>query len=123
MIESVVVEEQNLTIITGTGKLTKDELVQAIQSFYQGTPTINVLWNLLEADVSNIISDEVSDLANFVKSIAHSRPDGKTALVATWDATFGMGRMYQTWADVSEQTSHVNVFRTIDEAHSWMGLA
>ena len=65
--------------------------------------------------------DELRDIANFTKQHEEFRRSGKTALVASTDLTFGLGRMYDTLVEIENLSHSVKVFRPMDEAIKWLG--
>jgi hypothetical protein len=46
----------------------------------------------------------------------------KRAFVASSPAVFGMGRMWQTFAELSDRPSQVRVFYDLPSALEWLGL-
>lgn len=48
------------------------------------------------------------------------RPGTRRAIVASSDVTFGLARMFGTYAESASQS--IAVFRAIDEAERWLGL-
>ena len=119
MILSTEDMKRNLTIYTCRGQISVDEIKKKVKSFYEGTPSRNVIWDFTEADLSSITADEIRALANGVKKLAHSREGGKTAIVAPEDISYGFGRMYQIFAEIYAQIADIQVFRSRSEAEHW----
>jgi len=111
---------RDLSIYTCTGELSADEIMKTVKSIYEGTPSRNIIWDLAESDVSSIKADEVRELARGVKRLAHSREGGKTAIVSPKDISYGIGRMYQIFAEIYVQSSQIEVFRSKLEAERWI---
>ncbi len=120
MIKMSQKEAEALTEFHCSGELTIDEVKDAIEDFYRGTPTRNVIWELTAANISTIRAQDVRGVAIFAREAAHSRPGGKTALVGDKDTTFGISRMYQSFAELAGQESNIQIFRTRDEALAWV---
>ena len=120
MILSTEDMKRNLTIYTCRGQISVDEIKKKVKSFYEGTPSRNVIWDFTEADLSSITADEIRALANGVKKLAHSREGGKTAIVAPEDISYGFGRMYQIFAEIYAQIADIQVFRSRSEAERWL---
>lgn len=120
MIESTVDSTRDLTRHTCHGRVTAQEIAQVVEIFYQGKPTRLVLWDFREADLRDVVGDDVRWLASRVKHMAHSRVGGKTAIVASDDIAFAWGRMYALTAEVSHQQVPVRTFRDLDEAEKWL---
>ena len=94
--------------------------METIESFYASSPSASVMWDFTEADLSRLTADEVRMVASDVKSLAHSREGGKTAIVSPSELSYGMVRMYQTFAEIYEQTAIVEAFRSRLEADRWI---
>jgi hypothetical protein len=109
-----------LSIYTCRGQLSVDEIMKTVKSIYDGIPSRNIIWDLAESDVSGITADEVRDLARGVKKLAHSREGGKTAIVSPKDISYGIGRMYQIFAEIYAQSAQIEVFRSKMEAERWV---
>ncbi len=120
MISSTEDIKRNLTIYTCKGQISVDEIGKKVKSFYEGTPSRNVIWDFTEADLSSITADEISALASGVKRLAHSREGGKTAIMAPEDISYGFGRMYQIFAEIYAQIADIGVFRSKLEAERWL---
>lgn len=120
MITTIRDEARDLTAHLCEGRVAIEEIAETIRKFYSGVPTRHVLWDLTEADVSDIHSSQIESLADLVKSIAHSRSGGKTALVAASDLSFGLSRVYQALAEITDQASELQVFRSVEEARAWI---
>lgn len=53
MIETIVDKKKDLTIHKCSGSLTDEEFKEAIQSFYDGNPTMNVIWDFSKASLAD----------------------------------------------------------------------
>ncbi len=120
MIKDEIDRQRQLTVHTCSGKITFEELQDAVKQLYDGEPTANHLWNLEQADVSGISVEDITRLARFAKEYAPSRRSGKTAIVSSKDLGFGMARVYEIYADLVEQTVQLKTFRALEEAYSWL---
>jgi hypothetical protein len=68
-------------------------------------------------------ADRVRDLAEVAAAMDDKSTRSKFAIVATADVAFGLGRMFQSYREVMEQsTREVGVFRTMAEALSFLGI-
>ena len=113
--------EASLTILAVKGVLTSQEIIGALAEFYEHDATPHLLWDFSEADLSGITSAHMEQIIAVSKSKAHIRPDGRTALVVQKDLSFGLSRMYETLADISQHPVAYRVFRDKDEAVAWLG--
>ena len=120
MVTSTADPERNLTIVTCAGQITAKEIMETIESFYANSPSLSVMWDFTEADLSRLTADEVRMVASDVKRLAHSREGGKTAIVSPSELSYGMVRMYQAFAEIYEQTAVVEAFRSRLEADRWI---
>lgn len=120
MIASSVDDSLQLTTHRCRGAVSVSEISEVIEKFYKGHPTLHVLWDLSEADVSSIRSGEIEALARGVISSSHSRNGGKNAIVSPNDISFGLSRVYQSFAEMKDQMTTTKVFRSEKEALEWL---
>ena len=120
MINKDIDSERQLTIHVLYGRILIQELSDAVKELYNSGPTLNHLWDLTEADLSQIRGDDLRKLATFVKRYAPARVGGRTALVAINDLGFGLSRMYEVFAEISDQQVEIKVFRSRKEAEKWI---
>ncbi len=121
-IETQSDESKKLTIFTASGELTYREVSDAIKSFYEGTPTQNVLWDLFSGTTANITMDEVRMISLTLERFRKSRKGAKTALVSSSDLTYGQSRMLQKLLEVfgDRHPVELRVFRGREEARLWL---
>ncbi len=64
----------------------------------------------------------VEDLARLAAAMDPPPGPSKFAIVASDDVSFGLGRMFQAYREMDPRsTKQVEVFRTMDEALTWIG--
>jgi hypothetical protein len=121
-VESGTDESKRLTVFTGKGEVTYEEVKAAIEHFYEGNPTEKVLWDLRNASVDGISPMHVEQLATLLKHHIGAEKGVKTAIVSPLDMAFGLARMLVSMLEVKKRDGSVymNVFRTIDEAYDWL---
>ncbi|PLX43003.1 MAG: hypothetical protein C0608_00895 [Deltaproteobacteria bacterium] len=112
--------EQSLTTFVGSGELSSHEFLESINDFYRGEVTLNVLWDLTQADLKKIDSHSVREFTVVPTDAEESRRGGKTAVVVSSTYGFGLSRMYQLQKEVGEHSFETMVFRTLDEALKWI---
>lgn len=95
--------------------------MKTVQVYYDDMPSLNVIWDLTEADPTSITAYEIRAMAKNVKKLSHSREGGKTAIISPKDISYGLSRMYQTYAEIFAQIINVEVFRSRLEAERWLG--
>jgi len=120
MIETIVDSKNDLTIHKCSGSLTEEGLINTIHSLYDGTPTLNIVWDFSDASVEGISSSFVRRLAKEVRELGAIRPGGKSAVVAPKDLIFGLARMFQIMTDEKGFPFTIKVFRSFDEAMQWL---
>ena len=59
-------------------------------------------------------------IIDHAKGFAHLRNNGKTAIVISSSLGFGLGRMYDTLAQIADHPVKHSVFRSYDEAVAWI---
>jgi hypothetical protein len=123
MIEVFQQDRPELTLFKCTGRVLSTDIEESIRAFYQGKPSQNVVWDISDAEISELSATDVRSIAETTKQLAHSRPGGKTAIVSAADMPFGLARMYQAFAELAEQKSHVEVFRSREEALAWISFS
>ena len=119
-INSHIDETKKLTIFKATGVLRYDEIISTVKSFYEGQPTENVLWDLVEITEAQLTSEQVETIAGFDLRYESTRPKGKTALVAPKDEVFGLSRMFSTLSEIKDIPFQLNIFREIEQAYQWL---
>ncbi len=121
-IESSTDVSRSLTIFTGKGELSYEEVKDAIEAFYESDRTDCVLWDLQTASTDRISPSQVKQIASLLKQYSEYRKGVRTAIVSSQDMTFGLARMLVTMLEVKERniSLFMHVFRTIDEAYHWL---
>lgn len=112
--------EDDLTVLTVRGQVTAAEILEGLEAFYAGTPTLNLLWDLQGADLSPLTSEDLQLIMNRAKQHAPRRAGGRTALVIGSDFAFGMSRMYEILSDVHGHPVAHATFRTLEEGLAWL---
>ena len=121
-ITSRVDEDKQLTIFTGAGDLSFDEVRDAITSFYEGDHSLKVLWDLRDAAAREISSRQVEQIALLLEEYGGRSKGVKTAIVTPTDLNYGLSRMLISFVEIREERYPVfmKVFRAMDEAENWL---
>lgn len=114
------IKDASLTILTVIGVVTCEDVIHALEDFYENDVTQNILWDYIDADVSKITEKCMMQIIEIAKSYAHLRKKGRTAIVGRTDLTFGLSRMYEILSEVNEHSIQHRAFRNIDEATAWL---
>lgn len=120
MIETTVDRKNDLTIHRCIGTLTEEELNNTIQSLYDSTPTLNIVWDCSDVNVDGISSSFVRRIAKVLRELGSARSGGKSAVVAPEDLMFGLARMFQIMSDTDDFPFKIKVFRYYGEASQWL---
>jgi hypothetical protein len=112
----------DLTIITAVGRMKPADFQEWTATYYAGTVTSLALWDLTQADLSEIHTEDLLNDAAHTKSVADIRKGGKTAIVSGNSLEYGMSRMLEAFYDLESVPFEVQVFRTIDDAMKWLGV-
>jgi hypothetical protein len=120
MIEATVENEHNLTIHKCSGNLTTKEMIDAIYSFYNCSPTQHALWDFSNASMNDIPAEDIRKMFALVKNIGFTRQGGKTAVVTPTDLGYGLSRMFQIMSDTDDFPFMIKVFRHYEEASQWL---
>ena len=90
----------------------------------RATVTSRILWDVREADFSEISHDDILDHVDFTKQlIADVRQGGKTAVVLDKDMLgFGLSRMRETYFEMEDVPVTMRTFTNIEDALEWLGV-
>lgn len=121
-IKMYVDPSRQLTIFTGIGEITFDDIARSINTFYAESPTLNVLFDISRASVKTISANQIAQIAERLPKLRMARKRGRTAIVAATDLSYGLARMFETMTAVSFKFHLVEtrVFRDIKVAMDWL---
>ena len=119
-IETNLDENNNLTSYIVQGTLLPDQIIATIHEFYSEKPTKYVLWNFSQAQIAQISNNDIKEIVKIVTKCADRNIVLKTALVFSEDGAFGLGRMFETLAELEETPQQFMSFRNIDDAYKWL---
>ena len=116
----VTYKDNDLTIFTIIDELNMDELMALLQSIYQEKPTLNFLWDIRKGSIKQLSSENLAQIATFVKSVSGRRQAGRTAFVVARDVDYGIGRMLDAYGENEGLPIETRVFRNYVEAVVWL---
>ena len=119
-ISSYIDPLRQVTVFTPTGVINFNKILSAIKSFYEGSPTKNVIWKLNAVSKIDITSQEIEKIAASRPRNNKTRPEGKTAIVAQKNYYFGISRMFETYSQLKNMPFQVMVFHIMEEAYQWI---
>ena len=126
-IEVTIDHARRLVTATGRGILTGED-VFGYQRDVWSRPDVsgyNELMDMREVEQIDLRSvDNMRALAELSASMDVPAAPSKFAIVAITDEAFGLGRMYETYRRLEgKSTKQVGVFRSLNEAYTFLGVA
>lgn len=121
-IETTYDLSRDLTIFKAVGTMEAAHFNDCLQRYYEAGVTTNALWDLSEAQLSDITTDEIRSLALYGSQLAAIRTADKTALVFNSLFEYGLGRIFQTFVEMNTTPVEVELFLSLDEAMEWLGI-
>lgn len=119
-IETTYDSSRDLTTFKAVEIMVANDFFDCLQSYYEAGATSLAMWDLSEAELSGLTSDEISNLAQFGSQLASTRSKGKTAIVFNSHFEYGLGRIFQTYVEMNPTPVEVHLFRSCDEAMEWL---
>ena len=117
----VIHKEQCVVVSTGSGRVTFAEVEERINEGLTDPdfdPSFNEIVDLRAVTTVEMSGSEVRTLAN--RKVFSS--NSKIALVVSSPAVFGMGRLFETYSEMSKVSSQVRVFHDLPSALEWLGI-
>lgn len=114
------IKKKDLTIIYVIGKVSVNDITDALKDFYESSRTLKLLWDLSKSDLTDITSDHLREILSVAKDYAYLRKGGKTAFFISGSLGYGITRMYEIIAELYDHPVEFNVFRSRDEAMKWL---
>jgi len=113
-------EDRDLTIHVVTGPVSEEEMYDALENFYKREPTALLLWNMSQADVSQVTTETLQRLVRKSTQLGGSRQGGRTAVIASEDLQYGLARMSEVFAEIESAPYSFRAFRSRQEALQWL---
>jgi len=113
---------RDLTLIIATGVMKAADFQEWTDRYYEGRVTSLCLWDLTQADLSAIKTDDLINDAKNTKSLADVRKGGKTAIVSGNTLEYGLSRMLEAFYDIEQVPFEVQVFDDMRKAMKWLGV-
>jgi hypothetical protein len=122
--ETTIDQSRDLTIVKSTGKMSAYDFYEWIRDYYAGTVTQLIIWELTDADMSNVSITDVLRIVTYLKQVAaDKRKGGKTVFVADHDGiAVPLSKYQQIFLEMSDLGIEMNTFHHMDEAMEWLGL-
>ena len=126
--ETTYDESKDLTTVKVTGKVSEDDFWKWVGKFYSGTVTSLVLWDLVQSDMSDMVSGTTnSDIKEHVRQVnevaAEVRKGGKTAIVVSDNIhAFRLSIRLESLADLGSSPFERKTFTRMEDALKWLGV-
>ncbi len=111
---------RDLTIVKATGKMKPDDFQEWTAKYYKGKVTSLCIWDLTQADLSALKTNDLIDDAKQTKNLSSVRKGGKTAIVTGNSLEYGLSRMLEVYYDIENVPFEVQVFDAMDKAEKWL---
>ncbi len=111
-----------LTVFACEGAVTVDEISAEIRDFYQDKPTLHTAWDFTDADLAMLTAEGIVEIAQLVRSAAHSREGGRTALIFPLGQLMQMGDRFASIGQIEVAQAKIKIFDSWDKAQPWLGL-
>jgi len=127
-IETTYDQSKDLTTVKVTGKVSEDDFWKWVGEFYSGTVTSLVLWDLVQADLSDMVSGttngKIKEHVRQVNEVAGEvRKGGKTAIVVKDNIqALRLSIRLESLADLQGSPFARKAFIRMDEAMKWLGV-
>jgi hypothetical protein len=110
-------------ISTWTGAITNAEMLTAYKDFFEGeewSPALNELANTSQADLFNITSLGLRQLALYMQQVhkTNGLASVRTSAYCPQDLPFKLAIIYESW--IKESPESIKVFSDVHEAESWL---
>ena len=126
--ETTYDQSKDLTTVKVIGKVSEDDFWRWVGDFYSGAVTSLVLWDLVQADLSDMVSvtsdDDIKEHVRQVNEVAAEvRKGGKTAIVVSDNIhAFRLSIRLESLADLGSSPFARKTFTRMDEAKQWLGV-
>ncbi len=121
-VEFEIDPERGVVFVTATGVLTPEEILSyppRVIKHPDYDPSYHELVDGRHAEFTAITADTLYSLIGVGEGLGIDARH-RIALVAPNELAFGVGRQYEMM--VGETNNELRVFRTLDDARSWLGL-
>ncbi len=112
----------NLTTFKMVGKMRISDFYDCLDSYFASGVTPLTLWNLINADMAAITTDEICAFAHSIGYLDQVRNGGKTAIVVDTPFDFGLARMFETQLEIAGLSLEMHVCFSLDEGKKWLGI-
>jgi len=122
VIECTIDRERGLRIVRYEGVITDEELIAFYRELYTDSgydPTLVEINDARAIEGTAVTRVALMEIIEIVEEQGIDLSGTRRVMVATRDAAYGLGRMYQSYREGAENFA---VFRNMEEAERWLGL-
>ena len=116
-IQTILDREIDLTTQKCVGIVKAEDISEKIEEYYRDVPAKNILWDLREANLSEISADHVRKIA---AQIGKFKPEGKSAILAGDRVSLGLSNMFSAYSEIERPEFPIPVFMDYEEALSYL---
>jgi len=117
-------ENEGVIVVTLTGLLPDDDALDLASRYaneLERSPGLHELVDARDLQVADLSSSALREIAEVFRRPRTAPAGSRVALVASSDAAYGLARMYQALRE--DSSAEFRVFRDLESARSWLGLA
>lgn len=111
----------SLLVFTAIGQIDHREIVEITSAAFAAHQAVNTLWDLTEADLSELDHYRLQDIIKAAKSVNERRPAGaKTALAAKREDARALLSLFRALNLYAPSHIDYRVFSNVSEAKGWI---
>jgi hypothetical protein len=105
------------------GQISVDEILTAVQEYFSGEVTKDVLWDFAEANV-DIRQPQIDKLMIYLRTVppeeVEKRRGGRVAIVAPKEYVVGVMEQFKGWSEMVDAPFVFQMFYEAEEALTWL---
>lgn len=116
-------EARNIAYIKVTGRLGKQEILEAFDaavSHQRYRMGMDRLWDFRDADLSSLDASTIQEIARYSTTFPAGITDVREAFVTSRTLEFGLLRMFEAYSESAEARTTIAVFDAMQDAETWM---
>ena len=121
MIEFEFDKSKNLSVFIVNGNVTWPEIKETTAHYYAAHPTPDVIWDMTNAQLSELDAEGIKQAAQDIKKAASARKGGRTVFVISGDTEMLFVKLYCTICETIDSPITYHIVETRDEALKWLG--
>jgi len=119
MLRYAIDEQLGLVVVSASETVNAAQLL-VLRQQVKDDPDYDHRWPvLIDLSGASALDFSAADLRNLAAS-AITHPSARQAIVVSSELGFGLARMFATFSAVSTHSENVRVFRSTQEAQSWV---